>query len=87
MTENEAAAQAELREIATELSTLCSRLGAIHDRLPEPPNATAMLLGEEELDVAMEIRGAIECVLHDDLRPAIRDLHAAASYAPKREGA
>jgi hypothetical protein len=87
LTDEEAAAQAELREIARELSTLCLRLDAMHDRLPEPLNAIAMLLGEEENNVAMEVRGAIECVLNDDLRPAIRDLQAAALYTPKGEEA
>ena len=37
-----------------------------------------MLLGEQEMDVATEIRSIIECVLNDSLRPAIRDLAAAA---------
>ena len=85
MTEDEAAAQAQLREIAKELSTLCLRLEAIHDQLPVPPQDNAMLLGEEEMNVALRIRTAIECGLHDNLRPVIRDFQAAASYRPPGE--
>jgi hypothetical protein len=83
MTEAEAAAQEELREIANVLSVLCVRLESIHDRLPVPLQETAMLLGEEEKDVATEIRSVVECILHDSLRPTIRDLDKAASYRPK----
>lgn len=79
MTEAEGAAQAELRRIVEELDAIQSRLTEIHTRLPVPPQETAMLLGEEEMDVATELRSVIECVLSDSLRPAIRDLAAAAS--------
>lgn len=85
MTEDEAAAQAELREIAKELSTFCLRLEAIHDRLPVPPEETAMLVGEVEINVALEVRHVIECVLHDRLQPMIRELQAASTYRPKGE--
>ena len=83
MTETEAFAQVELRQIVQELDTIRARLTEIHDRLPVPPEETAMLMGEQEMDVATEVRSVIECVLSDSLRPAIRDLAAAASYRPK----
>ena len=83
MTETEAAAQAALREVVKVLSTVCLTLEGIHDSLPVPPQETAMLLGEEDMDVATEVRSVIECVLHDSLRPVIRDLKAAASYRLK----
>jgi hypothetical protein len=86
MTAAEASAQAELRQIVQELDAIRDRLTAVHDRLPVPPEETAMLLGEQEMDVATEIRSIIECVLNDSLRPAIRDLAAAASYRPKGKG-
>jgi len=86
VTEMEAAAQAELRQIVEELDTVRARLTEIHDRLPVPPEETAMLVGEQEMDVATEVRSVIECVLNDSLRPAIRDLAAAASYRPKGKG-
>ena len=82
MTEAEAAAQAELRSMVVELEDLRSRLAVVHDRLPVLPQETAMLVGEEEMDVATEVRSVIECVLNDSLEPAIRDLAAAASYRP-----
>jgi len=83
VTEAEAAAQTELRQIVEELDAIRSRLAEIHDRLPVPPEETAMLMGEQEMDVATEVRSVIECVLSDSLRPAIRDLAAAASYRPR----
>jgi hypothetical protein len=82
MTEAEAAAQAELRSMVLELEALRSRLAEMHDKLPVPPEETAMLLGEKEMDVATEVRSVIECVLNDRIEPAIRDLAAAASYRP-----
>lgn len=85
MTEAEAAAQAQLREIVEELGTLRAHLLALHQSLPVPPEETAMLLGEEEMDISTEIRSVIECVLHDSLQPAIRDLGEAASYRPREE--
>jgi hypothetical protein len=81
VTEAEAAAQAELRQIVQELDDIRAHLEAMHERLPVPPEE-----GEEEMDIATEIRSVIECVLTDSLRPAIRDLAAAASYRPKGEG-
>ena len=78
MTQEEAAAQAELLDFAKELSTFCFRLEAFHDKLPVPPQETAMLLGEVEMTVALTMRNVIECVLHDRLRPSILDLQAAA---------
>jgi len=86
VTETEALAQAALRQIVQELDTIRGRLTEIHERLPVPPEETAMLMGEQETDVATEIRSVIECVLSDSLRPAIRDLAAAASYRPKGKG-
>ena len=83
MTETEAAAQSALREVVKTLSTVCLILEGIHDSLPVPPQETAMLLGEEDMDVATEVRSVIECALHDSLRPVIRDLKAAASHRLK----
>ncbi len=82
MTEAEAAAQAELRKIVEDLETIRSRLSDLHAKLPVPPQETAMLLGEEEMDVATEVRSVVECILADCIEPAIRDLAAAAAYRP-----
>jgi hypothetical protein len=83
VTQLEAAAQAELRRLVEDLDAVRSRLVEIHARLPVPPEETAMLVGEKEMDISTEVRSVIECVLNDSLDPAIRDLAAAASYRPK----
>lgn len=80
MNEAEAAAQAALRDVVRDLEAIRSRLLEELARLPA--QETAQSLGEEELDVATEVRSTIECVLHDSLQPAIRDLGAAAEYRP-----
>jgi hypothetical protein len=82
MTEAEAAAQEELRQIAEELDEICDCLMDLNQRLPVSPRETPMLRGEEEMDVATQVRSVIECVLIDRLSPATRDLAAAASFRP-----
>ena len=82
MTKAEAAAQDELREEVERLREVYGRLLGIAKRLPDPENV-AMLLGEEDPDVATEVRSVIECSLADQIGPAIRDLTTAASYRPK----
>ena len=85
MTEDEAAAQAQLREIVKGLSTYVLALEGVHHRLPVPPQEAAMHQGEMPMNVALRVRTAIECVLHDQLRPAIEALQSAASYRPEAE--
>lgn len=86
MTDAEDAAQAELQRVVEELDAIRSHLVEIHARLPVPPEESAMLLGEEEMDVATEVRSIIECVLTDSIQPAIRDLAVAAAYRrPEKE--
>jgi hypothetical protein len=87
MTETETATQAELQQTVEQLDAIRTRLEEIHARLPVPPDESVMLEGEKELDFSTEVRSVIECVLADNLGPAIRDLAAAASYHPKRERA
>jgi GTP cyclohydrolase II len=85
MTEAEAAAQESLKEIVGELEGLRSRLLELHDSLPVPPQEIAMLEGEEDMDVAMEVRVVIECVLNDFIGSAIRDLQEAATFRVELE--
>ena len=80
MTEDEAVAQAQLREIVNGMITFGLALEGIHHRLPVPPQEDAMLQGKMPMTVALRMRTVIECVLHDQLRPAIEDLQSAASY-------
>jgi hypothetical protein len=80
MAQAEAAAQAELRKIVGELESLRFRLSEIVETLPKPPEYAE---NEEEMDVATEVRSVIECVLTDNIGPAIRDLRTAAAYGSR----
>ena len=82
MTRAEVQAQEELCEEVERLKGIHDRLQRIAKSLPAPENA-AMLLGEEDPDVATEVRSVIECSLADQIGPAIRDLTTAARYRPK----
>ena len=73
----EAEAQAALAGIALELVAITDRLQRIHDELPVSRNREAMLEHREAYDLATEIAGTIECVVADQLRPAIEYLEAA----------
>ncbi len=75
MTEGEA--QAALAEIALELVAITDRLQQIHDALPPSRNREAMLEHRVAYDVATELAGTIECVVADQLRPALEYLEAA----------
>lgn len=83
MSEREDEAQARVRGVVEELRAIRLRLEEIAAGLPVSPREAMMLLGEEEPDVVTELRSTIECVLADQIRPAIRDLTRAASYRPK----
>lgn len=77
MTEIEAA-QARLRLLARRLGEIQADLTRVSDSLP--------LGGDpEERDAAVEIRAVIDCVIVDSIRPAIRDLRAAAEYSGQAE--
>lgn len=78
MTEPEAAAQEQLREIAADLKTIRFRLQGVKGSLPVPKEEEAMLLGERDMDASTEVRSVIECVLNDSIDPAIQDILAAA---------
>lgn len=73
-------AQERLLQVVTDVEEIRTRLLEIHEGLPVPPNEGLMLVGEEEMDVATEVRSVIECVLHDNIEPASRHLQAAAEY-------
>jgi hypothetical protein len=83
--EAEAAAQAQLKEIAEELKAIEKKLREIHKSLVPPEDARPEEVAESEADndISTEIRSVIECVLTDSLGPAIRDLRAAARYGTK----
>jgi predicted trehalose synthase len=82
--EAEAAAQAQLKEIAEELKAIEKRLREIHKSLAPPKTArSGAAESEADNDISTEIRSVIECVLTDSLGPATRDLRAAARYGTK----
>ena len=74
-----------LRKIAKGLSTVCLALEGLHHSLPVPPEEAAMLQGEIPMNVAMEVRTVIECVLEDHLRTTVGELQEAASDRPPGE--
>lgn len=85
MTDKEAETQEEIRRMVSDLEAIRARLQEV----------VAALAGEgednvfeedDEPDFTTEVRSVIECVLADQIRPAIRDLTAAAEYRPKRRG-
>ncbi|HEX5758959.1 MAG TPA: hypothetical protein VF121_07165 [Thermoanaerobaculia bacterium] len=63
-----------LREVAGKLATLVLRLESLTTALPRSGEEDSMLELLIPSDVPTEVRTTIECVLHDDLRPAIRAL-------------
>ncbi|HXO19103.1 MAG TPA: hypothetical protein VOA87_04165 [Thermoanaerobaculia bacterium] len=77
------AAQAKVGEVAAELQALRDRLSAVAASLgPERETASD---ADEEPDVATELRSVIQCVLKDDILPAINDLLDASRYPAEGE--
>jgi uncharacterized NAD(P)/FAD-binding protein YdhS len=72
------AAQGQLRLLAQRLGEIQTDLRRVSASLPPGGDP-------EEQDAAVEIRAVIDCVLVDSIRPAIRDLRAAAEYSGQAE--
>jgi hypothetical protein len=85
MSEVESAAQAHLRGVVEELDRIRVVLEGIASSLPVSPREETYLEEGGEWDVATEVRSVIECVLTDQILPAIRDLQAAAVCRPKKK--
>jgi hypothetical protein len=83
MTREEEQAQAAVRDAMEDLKKVRSRLRNIAAALPASPQEALMDAGDEDPDVATEVRAIIECVLADQIDPAVRDLGAAAEYRVK----
>ncbi|HEV7667294.1 MAG TPA: hypothetical protein VGS22_02140 [Thermoanaerobaculia bacterium] len=73
-----ARAQAALGETVEELLRIADALKMIHDNLPPPADLKDRQEHRKPYDVATEILATIDCVLADDLQPAIRGLQRAA---------
>jgi len=82
--ELEAAVQDALEVLVEDLKKIDKRLVVLHGSVPAPSIVDREEDNDEEIDVATEIRSVIDCVLTDSIRPAIRDLLAAAAYARKK---
>jgi hypothetical protein len=78
MTDSEAAARDQLRNIARELENLQFRLLGVQAILPKPLAESVRLLDLDEMDAGTEVRAIIECVLNDRIEPALRDLRGLA---------
>jgi len=79
MTEVEAA-QVRLLEIVAELQAVHARLARLRSSVLPTHMELDPMAEPEEMDRPTEIRSVIQCVLHDCIGPAIRDLRAAAAY-------
>lgn len=75
---SEEEAQHAIREVALMLLRLLERLEEIAACLPRPPDMDAMLERRIPATLGVDLLGSIECVVDDDLRPAIRTLERAA---------
>ena len=84
MTEAEAAIQKDLRLLGGDLEAIAGKLATMisFSVLPPSPQERGETDIPDEPDVTSEVRRVIQCVLTDCLRPAIRDLQAAAAYKP-----
>jgi hypothetical protein len=71
-------AQQAVHEIALMLQFLSERLEEIAGSLYQPPEMDAMLNGNLPFSVPVDLRGAIECTVADDLQPAVKRLRQAA---------
>ena len=76
---SEAAAQQEMQTIAEDLMEIEGRLRAVHQSLEPPAEVEEAQDLDDEMDLATQLRTAIDCLLTDNLEPAIRDLQAAAA--------
>jgi hypothetical protein len=85
MTDAEAAGQKLVWEIADQFENLNNLLRAVHDSFPASPLEAVILAGEADPDVATALRSTIECVLADQLEPALRELRTWAAYKPPGE--
>jgi hypothetical protein len=71
-------AKRQLHRVHEQLEEIRWQLVGIRDSLPEPPTERVRLADvSDEPDALMELRTTIDCVLEDDLKPALQDLQEA----------
>jgi hypothetical protein len=67
-------AQAALAVVAWDLQEAVELLEGIHRHLPPPPDLADRQEGRLPYDATTDVLATIECVLADDLRPAVEAL-------------
>jgi hypothetical protein len=72
-------AQVILGVAARSIASAAELLERVHAGLPEPPDLADRQEGRKPYDQATDILATIECVLEDDLRPAIEALRRSAA--------
>jgi hypothetical protein len=79
-------AQAALGAAVLQLLALVDLLEEVHAGLPPPTDINDRQEGDKPYDVATDVLAAIECVLEDDLRPAIESLQRSATATDEELG-
>jgi len=77
-------AQLALRIAARGIESAVKLLERVHAGLPEPPDIADRQEGRKPYDQATDILATVECVLEDDLRPAIVALHRSAEVTDEQ---
>jgi hypothetical protein len=72
-------AQVILGVAARSIASAADLLERVHAGLPEPPDLADRQEGRKPYDQATDILATIECVLEDDLRPALDALRRSAA--------
>ena len=81
-----AEARRHLHRVLEQLEAVCWQLFGIRQSLPEPTAERDRLADViDEPDSARDLRTTIDCVLEDDLRPALQDLQDALAGAGGKE--
>jgi hypothetical protein len=79
-------ARGHLHRILDQLESIRWQLLGIQRGLSEPAAEVRLDREDDETDPVTELRSTIECVLNDDIRPALEDLRdALASTSTKKE--
>jgi len=73
-----AEAQAALGVVALQLLAAVDRLRQVYERLPPPPDLADRQEGRKPYDVATDVLATIECVMADNLQPAVESLRRCA---------
>jgi len=74
-------AQLALVIAAHSITSVAELLERVHAGLPEPPDLADRQEGRKPYDQATDILATIECVLEDDLRPAVEALQRSATVS------